>query len=159
MVCILVHSIPVLKLMSSEKKWLLFSSAWPCQRTSWNQNLSVICLSVSQLSLNLMHGLLSNFGCCFPWAICWNFCWNFEKKKNGGGISFINMGPYQSKVSKRYSFYKSQPRLFKLLLNFLPNGPHKTAFGIFWKLKFWRILFIFVNMAPYGSENFKTLLL
>ncbi len=25
--------------------------------------------SVSQLSLNLMHGFLSNFGCWFPWAI------------------------------------------------------------------------------------------
>ena len=35
-----------------------------------------------------------------------------------------------AKISKRYS-YKSQLKVFKLFLNFLPNGPHKTAFGIF----------------------------
>ncbi len=29
----------------------------------------------------------------------------------------------------------------------------------FWKLKFYQILFVFVNMGPNGSENFKTLLL
>ena len=33
--------------------------------------------SVSQLSLNLMHGFLSNFGCCFPWAIRSDFFLNF----------------------------------------------------------------------------------
>ncbi len=32
---------------------------------------------VLQLSLNLMHGCLSNFGCCFPWAIRWG--WFLEK--------------------------------------------------------------------------------
>ncbi len=35
-----------------------------------------------------------------------------------------------AKISKRHS-YKSQPKVFKLFLNFLPNGPHKTTFGIF----------------------------
>ncbi len=45
------------------------------------------------------------------------------------------------KISERYS-YKSQPKGFKLLLNFLPNGPHKTAFGIFETLKI-EILMIF----------------
>ncbi len=40
------------------------------------------------------------------------------------------MGPYMgAKISKRYS-YKSQPKVFKLFLNFLPNGPHKTTFEI-----------------------------
>ncbi len=38
-------------------------------------------------------------------------------------------------ISKRYSSYKLQPNAFKLLLNFLPNGPHKTTFGIFEILK------------------------
>ncbi len=41
------------------------------------------------------------------------------------------MGP---QISKRYS-YKSQPKVSKPLLNFLPNGPHKTTFGIFEILK------------------------
>ncbi len=40
-----------------------------------------------------------------------------------------------AKVSKRYSSYKSQPKVFKLFLNFLPNGPHKSMFGIFEMLK------------------------
>ncbi len=35
------------------------------------------------------------------------------------------------KISKLYFSYKSQPKAFKLFLNFLPNGPHKTTFGIF----------------------------
>ena len=38
-------------------------------------------------------------------------------------------------ISKRYS-YKSQPKAFKLFLNFLPNGLHKTTFGIFKILSF-----------------------
>ncbi len=40
-----------------------------------------------------------------------------------------------AKISKCYSSYKSQPKVFKLFLNFLPNGPHKTMFGIFEILK------------------------
>ncbi len=64
-----------------------------------------------------------------------------------------------AKISKRYS-YKSQPKVFKLFLNFLPNGPHKNRWGIFEILKI-EILtnFIRFNMGPNGSENFKTLLL
>ncbi len=62
--------------------------------------------SVTQLSPNLMRGFLSNFGCCFPWAIRPDFFFNFWKK---------------------------------FFFDFL------------------RIIFVFVNMGPYGSENFKTL--
>ncbi len=35
------------------------------------------------------------------------------------------------KISKRYSSYKLQPNGLKLVLNFPPNGPHKTTFEIF----------------------------
>ena len=35
-----------------------------------------------------------------------------------------------AKISKRYPSYKSQPKVFKLFLNFLPNGSHKTTFGV-----------------------------
>ncbi len=35
-----------------------------------------------------------------------------------------------AKISKRYSSYKEQPNVFKLVLNFPPNGPHKTPLGI-----------------------------
>ncbi len=57
-----------------------FSSAWLCQQSSWNRNLSVVRPSVSQLSLNFMHRFLSNFSCGFPWAICSDIFWIFEKK-------------------------------------------------------------------------------
>ncbi len=40
-----------------------------------------------------------------------------------------------AKISKRYSSYKSQPKVLKLFLNFLSNGPNKTTFGIFEILK------------------------
>ena len=84
----------------------LFSSAWLCQQKSWNRNLSfVVRLSVSQFSLNLMRGLLSNFSCCFLWA-------------------------------RRYFFILKK---------------------CFFLISFLRIFFVFVNMGPYGSENFKTL--
>ena len=32
-----------------------------------------------------------------------------------------------AKISKRSSSYKSQPKVFKLFLNFLPNGPNNYA--------------------------------
>ncbi len=38
-------------------------------------------------------------------------------------------------MSKRYSSYKSQPKVFKHFFNFLPKGPHKTMFGSFEILK------------------------
>ncbi len=69
---------------------------------------SVVRPSVSQLSLNLMHGFLSNFSCGFPWAIRSDVFLIFEKK--------------------------------------------------FFFFDFLRIFFVFVNMGPYGSKSFKTLL-
>ncbi len=48
----------------------------------------------------------------------------------------------RAKNSKRYSSYKSQPKDFKLFLNFPPNGPHKMKLGIFEILSF-RFLTIF----------------
>ncbi len=62
------------------------------------------------------------------------------------------------KISKRYSSYKSQPKVFKLLLNFVPNGPHKTTFGIFEILKI-EILMIFFSLSltwdPMGAKPSK----
>ncbi len=71
----------------------------------------------------------------------------------------VNMRPMGAKISKCYSSYKSQPKVLTLFLNFLPNGPHKTTFGIFDILKI-EILTDFIrfrNIGPDGSENFKTL--
>ncbi len=49
-----------------------------------------------------------------------------------------------AKILKRHS-YKSQPKAFKLFLNFLPNGHHKTTVGIFEILKV-EILMIFFRI-------------
>ena len=46
----------------------------------------------------------------------------------------LTWDPMGAKISKRYS-YKLQLKVFKLLLNFFPNGPHKTTLGIFKILK------------------------
>ena len=59
----------------------------------------------------------------------------------GGGVTNIfhfalTWDPVGAKISNRYFSYKSQPKVSKLLLNFLPNGPHKTTFGTFTNLKF-----------------------
>ena len=160
--------------------------------------------SMSQLSLNFMHGFLSNLSCGFPCI--------FGKKMFflfiflGIFFIFVNMGPYGRqdfktvlllqitaesfeayndfpngphkntfgifenwnfnelysfsltwdpmgvKISTRYSSYKSQLKVFKLLLNFLPNGPHKITFEIFEILKIEMLMiffFVFHNMGPY----------
>ena len=51
------------------------------------------------------------------------------------------------KISKRFSSYKSQPKVFKVALHFPVNGSHKITLGIFEILSF-RFLTIFF-------ENFK----
>ncbi len=124
----------------------IFSSAWLCQQSSWNRNLSVVCRPSSVrpsvrvaiisepnarisfkfwLLLPLDHalGLILNF---------WFFFWFFFTN-----IVFISLtwDPMGAKISKRNSSYKSQPKAFRLFLNFLPNGPHETTFVIFEILK------------------------
>ncbi len=61
-------------------------------------------------------------------------------------------------VSKGYSSYKLQPKVCKLLLDFIPNGPHKITFEIIESLKIESLtifFFVFVDMGPNWSENFK----
>ena len=59
----------------------------------------------------------------------------------------LTWDPMEVNISKHYSSYKSQPKVFKLVLNFPPSGPHKTVFVIFEILSF-RFLRIFF-------QNFK----
>ncbi len=51
---------------------------------------------------------------------------------------FVNMGPYESEDLKALHLQQIAAEVFKLFLNFLPNGPHKTTVGSFeiFKLKF-----------------------
>ena len=113
--------------------------------------------------------ILSNFACCFPWAIWLDIFLNVWKKKYEN-VFFWNVyeyfsfpltwGPMGSKISKRYS-YKLQPKVFKRFLIFLLNSPHKTIFRIFEILKTENLTMfvVFVNMGPNGSEDFNTLLI
>ncbi len=63
----------------------------------------------------------------------------------------------EAKISERYS-YKLQPKAFKLFLNFLSNGPHKTTFGIFeiLRLRFLMIFFRKFQIHHCPMENPKT---
>ena len=59
------------------------------------------------------------------------------------------------KIISKYYSYKSQPKGFKMVLNFPPNGPHKTTLGIFEILSF-RLLTIFfrkfqIRIVAYGE--------
>ena len=68
-----------------------------------------------------------------------------------------------AKISKSSSSsYKSQPKAFKLLLIYLPNGPHKNTAEIFgiWKIEILMIIFSFsLTWDPMGAEISKRLLL
>ena len=88
--------------------------------------------SVSQLSLNQLHGFLSKLDCSFSCAIRSDVFLNLKKKNITNIFRFVNMGV---KISKLYFSYKSQPKAFRLFLTFLPNGPHKTTSEIFEILK------------------------
>ncbi len=62
---------------------------------------------------------------------------------------------------KCYSSLKSLLKPFKLFLKFLLWSSQKYCFGFFnfWVFDFSGLFFGFVNMGPYRSQNFKTLLL
>ncbi len=108
---------------------------------------SVLCRPfVSQLYLNLMRGFLSNLSFYLPWAIRSPF--DFLKNKFRFFFRFKTLIRLQITVDGLK------------LLNFLQQDPPKNTFGIFEILKIEIIMiffFVFVNMRPKGSENFKML--
>ncbi len=53
------------------------------------------------------------------------------------------MGPYVSKNFKTLLLLQITAEIFKLLLNFIPSGPHKTTFGIFEILKIEILIHLF----------------
>ncbi len=56
---------------------------------------------------------------------------------------FVKMGPYGSENFKMLLLLQMAPESFQLFLNFLPNGLHKTTFGIFEILNLWFLTFFF----------------
>ena len=97
---------------------------------------SVRSSSVSQSSLYSKSGFLSNISCCRVYGPGEQLILEFLKEKKNivqflrfFFFVFANIG-LGAKIPKRDSSYKSRAQLnvFKLLLNFLLNGPHRTAF-------------------------------
>ncbi len=77
--------------------------------------------------------------------------WNFNEFYSFS-LTWDLMG---AKISKRYSSYKSQPNVLKLVLNVSPNGPHKTTVWIFEIFNFWFLGIFFQNskftIVTYGE--------
>ncbi len=69
-----------------------------------------------------------------PTKVCLGFLKILKIEILANLFVFVKMGPYGSQILKRYSSYKLQPKVFKLVQIFPPNGPHKTSLGY---LKFW----------------------
>ncbi len=55
----------------------------------------------------------------------------------------------ENTISTKHYFYKSQSKFIKLLLNYLLNGPHKTACGIFDILKTENLPFLSFSLTWY----------
>ncbi len=91
-----------------------------------------------QLSLNLLHGFLSNFGSCFPWAICPDVFgikkWFLDFLRMI--FVFINMGPYGSKKFKTLLLPQITFEFFQTFLKFLLSCPHKSTGLNFWNFEF-----------------------
>ncbi len=125
---------------------------------------SVVCPSVRlwrRLSLKLLHGFLSIFCCGFPWAICLDVFFIFEKKRHFlifyEYFSFsLTWDPMGAKPSKRYSSLKKLLNLFKLLLNFLLSGAHKSTVLDFWNFEFRIFHEFFSFLLTWDSMGAKT---
>ncbi len=65
---------------------------------------------------------LLNFASCFSWAICPDFFLILEKKIGRIFYEYFSFSltwdPMEAKISKHYSVYKSQPKLFFPISNF-----------------------------------------
>ena len=109
---------------------------------------------INYLSLTFLHGFLSNFRCGFLWAICLQFFFiykyfSFSLAWDPMGKKFQNATPLTNR-SLNLSW------IFFLMV--LTN----VQFGIFEILSlpfFLLFFFAFINMGPYRSKIFKTVLL
>ncbi len=173
-VCVAI--IPVPNVRISFKLWLLVLLNY----TQW-QFLAMldyvsraheieICPSIRlwhQLSLNLLCGFLSKFGCCFPWAICPEVFWIFERKMIFGFLwiffVFVNIGLYGSKNFKTLLLPQITFESFQTFSEISSQlSTLKECFGFlkFLVYDFSRFFFSFSSTwDPNGSKNFKTLLL
>ncbi len=116
----------------------IFSSAWLCQQSSWygifvrrpcRNYPRTYWADSSQISAVASPGPYPHtfFVCLF---VCFLHFWKkkciFKIFRNFFFV-FVNMGPDGSQNAKCYSSLKSILLLFKLFLNFLLSGPHKST--------------------------------
>ena len=143
-----------------------FSSAWSCQQSlccryeGGGVHLSIVyCPSVRHLYLDWITSrpverMSVNLNCGLPWTMCPVFS-NFLR------FFFVNLGPCGSENFEMLLLLQITFEYYiKLFLIFFLGGPH-IRFLYFWN--FAKISLIdfspIFNMGPYGSENFKMLLL
>ncbi len=140
-----------------------FNSSWLCRFSfslTWDTMGAKISKHYSSFKslLNLVNFFLNFFSQWSSQNAVLEF-WNVEFTTFS-----LTWGPMGAKTSKHYCYSSLKLLLHfsKLLLNFLLRGPNKCTGEGFKKkmsLRFSPFLFVFVNMGPYGSKNFKTLLL
>ncbi len=87
----------------------IFNSAWLCQQSSWNQNLSVVCvaiISVPNARITFEFWLLLPLGYTLRRFLhFFFFCITGILRIF---LVFVNMRTYGAKIWKHYSSYKSQ---------------------------------------------------
>ena len=111
---------------------LYFSSAWLCQQSSWNRNLPIVRPSVCVAIISEPNVWISSkfLVAAFPEPYAQMFFelfFFFFDFLRFFFFVFVNMGPYGSPDFKTLLLLQ----ITAFFLNFLPNGPHKTTFGIF----------------------------
>ncbi len=130
--------------------WTIISPVWLCQQNSWNRNLSILrvnIISEPTERISFKFWLLLPLGQT-PRHIFFVFFFFYEH------FSFsLTWDPMGAKISKCYSSYKLQPKVFKLFLTFLPNGSRKTTRLEF--LKFWKFNEFYSFSLTYDSMGVK----
>ncbi len=117
----------------------IFKSAWLCQQSSWNRNLSIRLWH--RLSPKLLHGFLSNFS-CEPWAICPEFFLIFKKQKKFPFLMnifrFCYMGLYGSENfnSKTLLLLQIAAESFQTFPEFSSQWSSQNRFWDFWNFEF-----------------------
>ncbi len=118
---------------------LIFISVWPCQQSSWNCNLSVVCPSVRVAIISEPNSRISfKFWLLVLLGHTLGRFFNFWKeKKNGICFEYFSLTRdlMGVKTSKRYPPTKRSRKFSNLSWIFFLMVPTKPMFGIFKSLK------------------------
>ncbi len=92
-------------------------------------------LLLPQIAFDFFFQTSPEFSSQWSWQ---KYCFGFLKIESRFFMIFFTLtwNPMRGKVSKRYSVLKLLLNFSKLVLNFLPIGPHKRAVLDFWNFEF-----------------------